>query len=185
MTRLSLIFPPPSPDYHDVIWSAKDAPSAPQTAPAELGAYVKAYATSPVQVQAINPQIVENGIIRYRTIDEIAALCRDSDIVGLICLYHNQETAQRIAEAFYNNIILVILQYLEVEALPSSRLSLCLSRTDISVGLVVPLCSTREFAIANSHPVAPATCCDNNIMSSNEFIRRPPSTLLCRSRRGY
>lgn len=99
MIRLSLIFPPPSPDYHDVIWSAKDAPSAPQTAPAELGAYVKAYSSSSVQVQAINPQIVEDGKVRYLTIDEITALCPDSDIVGLTCLYHNQETAQRIAEA--------------------------------------------------------------------------------------
>ncbi len=99
MTHLSLIFPLPSPDYHDVIWSAKDAPSAPQTAPAELGAYVKAYSSSPVQVQAINPQTVENDKVRYLSVDEIVTLCQDSDVVGVTCLYHNQETAQSIAEA--------------------------------------------------------------------------------------
>lgn len=99
MTKINLIFPPPSEKYGDVIWSAKEAPSPPQTAPSELGAYVKQYASGHVEVQAINPQTKQPGQLRYYAVEEIVDLCVDSDLVGMTCLYHNQETALEIAKA--------------------------------------------------------------------------------------
>ena len=99
MKKICLIFPPPAENYWDVVWSVKDAPSPPQTAPTELGAYVRAHASSLISYTSINSQTTEREKVRYYTIDEITSFCANSDIVGLTCLYHNQETAHRIAES--------------------------------------------------------------------------------------
>jgi len=96
--KISLIFPPPSEPYRDFVCSIKEAPSPPQTALAELGAYIKKSANSPVAVTSINPQVVNEGTVRFRTVEEIVEFCSDSMLVGLTCLYHNQETAHQVAE---------------------------------------------------------------------------------------
>jgi len=95
--KINLVFPPPSEGYRDIIWSNKGIPAAPQTAPAELGAYVRKYAGKQVEISAINPIKSDGNSFSVRTNEEIAELCKDSDLVGFTCLYSNQESALDIA----------------------------------------------------------------------------------------
>src|SRR3989339_803374 len=97
--KLTLIYPPPQDNYQDVVFSVKEAPSLPQTALAELGAYVQKYSTNPIEVVGINSQKRDQGNIRCYTPEEIIQLSADSDIIGLTCLYHNQERALEIASS--------------------------------------------------------------------------------------
>ena len=95
--KLTLVFPPPSENYSEVIWSDKEVPNPPQTAPTILGTYVQKHASAPIDVLCIPTQTVERGIARYFNLTEITTLCQGSDIVGLTCLYNNQESAIELA----------------------------------------------------------------------------------------
>ena len=95
--EISLIFPPNSIEYKDIVWSDKEIPQPPQTAPVELAAYINQYSPK-TEILSISPEKPTRQGFEQRTDEEILAFCENSDIVGFTCLFTNQEYAQNLAK---------------------------------------------------------------------------------------
>lgn len=100
--KVTLLMPPPTGAYAKIKYGYENQNTAPQTAHAVLAAYLRKYSKQDLQIRTISDQEVTDltaPIPKYknREIKDLMKLCRDSDVLGMTCLFHNQASALKIA----------------------------------------------------------------------------------------
>ncbi|MCK4319729.1 radical SAM protein [Candidatus Micrarchaeota archaeon] len=96
--RVRLAFPPSDKRYANRFLAYPEKPMPPQSGHGLLAYWARKHAKKDFELKTISDQKpLEAGNYSNRTLKEIADFCKDGNLVGITCWYHNQENALTLA----------------------------------------------------------------------------------------